>query len=62
MKILIYLCIIVAAIVLVIGAVLSFSHWTLIKPGLTYWRGGIAILLFGISLMLLQISGVHKKK
>jgi hypothetical protein len=62
MKILVYICIIVAAIVLVIGAVLSFSHWTLIKPGLTYWRGGIAILLFGISLMLLQISGFHKKK
>jgi len=51
---LIHICIIVAAVVLIVGAILSFGHWMLIKPGLTYWRGGMALLLFAISLMLLQ--------
>lgn len=61
MKGLIHVLIIIAAVVLIVGAVLAFGRWTLIKPALTYWRGGVALLLFAISLMLLKMMGTKEK-
>jgi len=60
MRALIHICIILAVIVLIIGAVLAFGNWTLVKPALTYWRGGVALLLFSITLMLLQMMRAKK--
>ena len=63
MKTVVYLRIVLATIFLLIGAVSSFLHKPIIlKAGLTYWRGGVGLLLFGIYLMLLQYTGFYKKK
>jgi len=47
-----------AALALVVGTVLAFTHKLLILSSRGYWRGAVALVLFAIALELLA----EKKK
>ena len=45
-----------AAIAFVVGTLIAFGRTTFLLPPVGYWRGAVGLLLFAISIRLMQKS------